>query len=132
MKIVDETDKKVAIKYAALSTKDVFLFVGGDRQPRMRSMSGYVNLYTGEHVYTYRGGSINSRSVILLDATLTYKVNEDGTVSAGIAKCSDDDHYMKAAGRDLAASRLGQFTFPKGFNTRVFESNFATLLATGV
>lgn len=65
-------------------------------------------------------------------ATLAYKVNEDGTVSAGVAKCSDDDHYVKAAGRDLAASRLGQFTFPKGFNTRVLESNSVTLLVKGL
>lgn len=73
MKIVDETDKKVAIEYGDLSAKDVFLFVGGDRDPRVRSMYGYMNLATGEHVRTTPGGSINSRRVVLLDATLTFK-----------------------------------------------------------
>lgn len=61
-------------------------------------------------------------------ATLAYKVNEDGTTIVGIAKCSDDDHYVKAIGRDLAASRLGQFTFPQNFNTRLLEGNFSTYL----
>lgn len=65
-------------------------------------------------------------------ATLAYKVNDDGTVSAGVAKCSKDDHYVKSIGRDLATSRLGQFTFPKGFNTRMFESNFSVVLVMAV
>lgn len=73
MKIVDETVKEAAMKYKDLATADVFLFEGGDRIPRMRSLYGYMNLVTGEHVRTDSKGIINSRDVLLLDATLTFK-----------------------------------------------------------
>lgn len=65
-------------------------------------------------------------------ATLAYKVNDDGTVSVGIAKCSEDDRYSKSAGRGLAASRLGQFTFPKGFDVRSLEGPLSSSLVAAV
>lgn len=64
-------------------------------------------------------------------ATLAYKITDKG-VLVGIAKCSDDDAYVKKMGRDLAASRLGQFVFPATFNVRKFEGGLSAYLASAV
>ena len=64
-------------------------------------------------------------------ATLAYKITDKG-VLVGIAKCSDDDAYVKAIGRGVAASRLGQFVFPAGFNVRRLEGRLSSFLVDAV
>lgn len=64
-------------------------------------------------------------------ATLAYKITDKG-VLVGIAKCSDNDAYVKEMGRNLAASRLGQFVFPATFDVRAFEGGLSAVLAEAV
>lgn len=64
-------------------------------------------------------------------ATLAYKITDKG-VLIGIAKCSKDDRYIKSAGRGLAASRLGQFVFPTGFDVRSLEGPLSSFLVAAV
>lgn len=73
MKIVDETSRKPAAQYKDLEAMDVFTFEGGDGAPRVRSMYGYMNLVSGDHVKTDTSGTIRFRKVILMDAVLTIK-----------------------------------------------------------
>ena len=64
-------------------------------------------------------------------ATLAYKITDKG-VLIGIAKCSDGDAYVKAIGRDIASSRLGQFVFPAGFDVRNLEGRLSTFLVEAI
>ncbi len=64
-------------------------------------------------------------------ATLAYKITDKG-VLIGIAKCSDDDAFVKATGRDIASSRLGQFVFPSGFDVRNLEGLLSSFLVAAV
>ena len=44
--------------------------------------------------------------------TIAYQTDQSGATYYGTARCSEDDNFVKRAGRRLAAFRLSQMSYP--------------------